>query len=77
MFKLVRDSSIRSKAANYLKHFRNEKRYLATNQEVVPSADVVIIGKSNKICLFLEFILRFLFGIYQNTSKKELSLYRY
>ncbi|XP_026725861.1 sarcosine dehydrogenase, mitochondrial [Trichoplusia ni] len=44
MFKLVRDSSIRSKAANYLKQFRNEKRFLATNQEVVPSADVVIIG---------------------------------
>lgn len=45
MFKVVRDSAIRNKAANYLKSLRHEKRFLATQQEVVSSADVVIIGK--------------------------------
>lgn len=45
MYKVIRDGSIRHKATNYLKQFNHEKRFLATNQEVVSSADVVIIGK--------------------------------
>ncbi|CAH1643582.1 unnamed protein product [Spodoptera littoralis] len=44
MFKVVRDSAIRNKVTSYLKNIRHEKRFLATQQEVVSSADVVIIG---------------------------------
>ncbi|CAB3237045.1 unnamed protein product [Arctia plantaginis] len=44
MFKVVKDSNIRTKAVNYLRQLRYEKRSLATQQEVVSSADVVIIG---------------------------------
>ena len=54
MFKLVRDGVIRNQATNYLKTFSYEKRLLATNQEVVSWADVVIIGKS--------FFMNVLFG---------------
>ncbi|KAJ8734149.1 hypothetical protein PYW07_014700 [Mythimna separata] len=43
MFKLVRDAGIRNQASNYLKNFRHE-RLLATKQEIVSWADVVIIG---------------------------------
>lgn len=52
MFKIVTDGKIRNKAANYLKQFRCEKRLLATKQEVVSSADVVIIGEFYKKLIY-------------------------
>lgn len=45
MYKVLRDGSIRSKAANYLKNVRKEIRLQSTKSEVVSSADVVIIGQ--------------------------------
>lgn len=53
MFKVIRDGGIRYKAASYLKNIRYQNRALATNQEVVSSADVVIIGKYRKYIFFV------------------------
>lgn len=44
MFKIVKDRCLQNKTASYLKYLKYEKRFLATKQEVVSSADVVIIG---------------------------------
>ncbi|XP_049887024.1 sarcosine dehydrogenase, mitochondrial [Pectinophora gossypiella] len=44
MFKIIRDGGIRCKARNYLKNFGSESRTLATTQDLVSSADVVIVG---------------------------------
>lgn len=54
MFKLVRDGAFRTQATSYFKNLtRHEKRLLATKQEVVSWADVVIIGKFFLSFLFL------------------------
>ncbi|CAH0722411.1 unnamed protein product, partial [Brenthis ino] len=44
MFKVITDRCVRSKATNFLKNFKNGKRCYATNNELVTSADIVIVG---------------------------------
>ncbi|XP_045761605.1 sarcosine dehydrogenase, mitochondrial [Maniola jurtina] len=44
MFKVITDKCIRSKAVKYLNSFRNTSRPYATSNEVVTSADIVVIG---------------------------------
>lgn len=53
MFKVIRDGGFRSKARNYLKQFGHERRSLATSEDLVSSADVVIVGK---YCVFFKFL---------------------
>lgn len=45
MFKVITDRCVRTKASNFLKTFKNNRRSYATNNELVTSADIVIIGK--------------------------------
>lgn len=62
MFKVIKDGGFRYKARNYLKYYGYERRTLATSEDLVSSADVVIVGKYGVFYLLLN--LQFHYKLY-------------